>query len=207
MINVLGHRFKPRVDLPIGLEPKAGPLIFDAFDDANGVLLVPNHTPNIDSVGAGWQMGVGGVWQIIGNEAYQNAGFGGPNTVYIDSGVSDGVIKCIVNCGTATAAGLTFRAQDGDDNLEYILDPGGNQSRIFSNTGGVRVHIDTVAVPIAINTDYNLRIAYAGPNIRTYIDGVLMNNIADPTFINETGVGLWTLNATLDARWDNFSVE
>jgi len=206
MINMLGHRFRPRL-VPLGMEPKSGLLVYDTFTDFNATPLVPNHTPDIDVVGAGWQMGVGGVWQITGNEAYQNAGAGGPNTVYIDAGVSDGIITCIVNCGTATAAGLTFRAQDGDDNLEYILDSVGNQSRIFSNNGGLRANIDTVVAVLAANTDYSLRIVYIGTSIRTYIDGVLMNDIVNATFLNETGVGLWTLNATLDARWDNFSVE
>ena len=63
---------------------------------------------------------------------------------------------------------------------------------------------DEVKVSKLLNNNDELKVSTSGENIKIYVNGVLIGQVNETAYIEETKVGLQT--CSLDARFDNFKV-
>ena len=89
-----------------GSEPLPTYIVQDTFTDTNGVL-IPSHTPDIDTVGGGWTDSFGNTPKpTIQSNQFDNTNTGASSQHVIDSGQADLIIEATLVTTSTPAAGV-----------------------------------------------------------------------------------------------------
>ena len=83
---------------------------------------------------------------------------------------------------TNGAAGLVFRAVDNNNFYMWQLNAGTSKLRPHKLVNGNYTVIKEINTSISLNTTYHVKIEVIGPQIKTYIDGNLVDTTIDTTF-------------------------
>jgi hypothetical protein len=188
-------------------DPYADYALYDSLADDDATAIT-DHTPEKDSVGGGYQDGIGsGEYTITSDKVYLASGDAGYNTDWIDAGLADCTVECNIKIGLTVANGLIVRASAGNDNLEVILDATNDRVRLYSNTNGSRAELKTVtSVSLDTTSTYALKVVMSGTAIELFVDGV--SKLTHTTTHNQTdtGVGFWQWDNHESGRWDTLTV-
>jgi hypothetical protein len=192
----------------LGAGPSANPsgyLVQDTLTDSNGTVLT-SHTPDVDSVGNGWQAGAG-TFKITSNHVYLDSGIGTVNNNLIDTGAADHSLAFDVTTGTSTTGwGVNFRASASNDNLEAYLYPPDGKVYFVKNDGGSRSVLTSAATGAAASTTYDLDVVTSGTSVVISVDDTPRIDTTESHNQTDTSVGPWIFGAYSDGYWDNLTV-
>jgi alpha-L-fucosidase len=82
--------------------------------------------------------------------------------------------------------GVMFRSSDRNDGYMWQLYPGSGLTPHVLENGAFRKLSQTIPVEVRVGQNYRLRVVADGPNIRTYLDGELVDERVDHTFTSGT---------------------
>ena len=173
-----------------------GIIVLDRFQRANSLT-----TLGFSETGQLWQPT--GTWGITNGQAYSVSNTGG-NSVWLDSGISDGVISYDLVWATNQDTWGMFRFLDG---YNYLL-AGINSIAsftIYKRVAGTYTAMASSGTAIS-GTLYRFRIKLQGQNIIMFINDVLIATVSIAEFVGQTKHGLF-LGVAGDSRWYNFRVE
>ena len=168
---------KPRNTLsPVSYLKSRNPqtaVFYDTFTDANGTSLLV-HTPDIDTVGAGWLRVGAQVWTINGNKVGHVQSFGNAGEAYANCGVADGAITCDVTVSTSGGvdlAGVAFRLTDTNNLWKVVVARATGAFVIFERNAGVDINRTQKLVPIVGGATYTIKVILSGQSIVATLDG------------------------------------
>lgn len=195
-------------DSEVAVDPYADYVLYDSLADDDATPIT-DHLPEKDTVGNGYQDGIGsGEFTISSDKVYLASGDAGYNTDWIDSGLADGTVECNIKIGLTVANGLIVRASAGNDNLEIILDAVNDRVRLYSNTNGSRVGLKTeTGVTLDTTSTYAVKVVLNGSAVEIYINGVLKLSHTTTHNQTDTGVGFWQWDNSETGRWDTLTVQ
>lgn len=104
-------------------------------------------------------------------------------------------------------AGLVFRAKDKDNFYMWQFNPGAVGLRPHKKLAGVFSLLSgnlPITPALVLNKTFHVKIVLIGNNIKTYIDGVLVNDITDNNFLSGT-IGI-RQGTNAKAQFDNMTV-
>lgn len=156
---------------------------------------------------AWWEMG------LLHQADWQGAQWISPDTAGQDSW--SGFVLDVDFTIRKGAASVVFRAQDPNNlymwQVNEEVDPGEVVLRPHLEVNGSFSHlvpdvdVSQIITPQNVNDQHHLRIEADGPTISTWIDGTLVNVLADHTFSTGT-IGFRVGDSTEDSLYDNLAV-
>ena len=176
--------------------------VSDSFTDTDSTSL-DAHTPDI---GGSW-VEENGQWDIQSNRANTTGSAPGGNNwlASIDSGISDGVVSCVINLGANDEGGVLVRFTDTNHFWLIVIHESNNDFRLMENNAGWTERDKVVLSNIAAGTDYTIEITLNGATISATLDGGNQISYSLATF-NQTATkhGLYGNPAAI--KYDDFSV-
>lgn len=187
-----------------------GFLVQDLFTDSDDTTL-PNHTPDIDTVGTGWQESDAGI-TIESNKASDNQVTAGE---VIDAGTGDVIIEVdmVIQGGGNGFNGVHLRWKDATHFLIAGMDVTFNKVTIWENDGGVwneRSGNGNGSGPaLAAGQSRSLKVTASGTSISVEVDDTEEATATLAFQQAETHHGLYndTVGGGTDATWENFRIE
>jgi len=82
--------------------------------------------------------------------------------------------------------GVMFRSSDRNNGYMWQLYPGSGLTPHVLENGAFRKLSQTIPVEVRVGQNYRLRVVADGPNIRTYLDGELVDERVDHAFTSGT---------------------
>ncbi len=113
---------------------------------------------------------------------------GGEGLMTSNFSSSDYVIETDIKI-LQTCAGIIFRASNTDNLYMWQFNPGATGLRPHKRVGGTySLVVPNIAISpaLVLNQTYHVKIELKGSNIKSYIDGVLVSNLTDNTFLTGT---------------------
>ena len=173
-------------------------LVHDTFTDVDGTLLV-NHTPDVDTVGLGWNGSLGGtnVWEVRTNQANP---FSSTGIIYIDTGAANVTMEADITQGTNYWM-LVGRINASNQHWN-LLHNGGTLYIRYATTAYA-----SKALSLTAGTVYNVKFSFNGMTFTATIDGVEQLSYTHGSSLLETQT-LFGLYAAVGAgtRYDNLKI-
>lgn len=160
-------------------DPYAAYLLYDNFVEAADTVL-PSHTPDKDSVGAGWAVH-NGVWTVrVATEDLICASAGGDVECEIDVGTPNHVVEVELTLGGGTIGVLIGRWTDANNQLALVLFEGTDTITLYRIQGGGVTQLDTAGIVLAVGTPYRLRLTVGSDNVaHGFVDDVELVSSGD----------------------------
>lgn len=197
----------------------ASNVVEDSFTDADDTLL-PDHTPDIDVEGGGWNSD-SGTAKILSNRCRITDN--GPGNIFnngghwIDSGISDAtiVVKFRQVSSGILQGGIIFRHIDNNNYL-YIEHRGSSTDvfRIGKVEGGSNTELDSASFSATDDDEYcTITLIFDGDDITaTIVDSLDGDNTATVSttttkFLTETEHGIWPGAVNAVTEYNDFSIQ
>lgn len=200
-----------------------GVTIWLAAGAPDGVRWIFEDSP-VDKVPEGWSVaktgdGPGSVWKVMedesaprGTHVLAQVSSEGPGSLFnlcvcdeanyaaVDLTVSFKAVKGEIDQG----GGPVWRYQDENNYYIARMNPLEDNFRVYKVEGGRRKQLDSASVEASAGQWHSIRIKHKGDHIRCYLNGKLLLDVHDSTFVEAGSVGLWT-KADAVTSFDDFS--
>ncbi len=192
---------------------------WDDFTLTSPTLFTDNYNrANSNTIGAGWtERYTASNYQIVSNKIKLTGNDGNVTAAYTTSGLisPNYSVQATLNFSNLSSlfAGVGGRMTNystGDFNgYMAFAEPGFQRVYIFKRTNLVWTELGSYATPIAINTNYVLKLAMNGTGLKAYWNGALVISVTDASYIatGYTGVVTGTAYPSIAVTWDDFATE
>lgn len=159
-----------------------------------------------DGDSAGWST-VSGTWSTAADGAgtvYRQSGGSGGSTTAGDAAWTDYAVQARAKF-TASApatADLLGRYTDGNNFYYLQLNGSENKLKLYKKASGAVSLLQSVPFTVHAGQTYNLKLAFSGPSVQGYVDGVQLVGAADTSL----GSGKIGLRTSSGADFDDVSV-
>jgi parallel beta-helix repeat protein len=174
---------------------------------------------NSNTIGTGWtERYTASNYQIVSNKIKLTTNDGNITSVYRLNGLvsADYSVQATLNFSSLSSifAGVggrmaNYLASDINGYMAFA-EPGAQGVYIYKRINGNWTQLGAITTPIAINTDYVLKLAMSGTSLKAYWNGALVISVTDGSYIatGYTGVVSGTgFAGSIGVTWDDFATE
>jgi Secretion system C-terminal sorting domain/Bacterial Ig domain/Right handed beta helix region len=192
---------------------------WDDFTLTSPTLFTDNfNRANSNTIGASWtERYTAANYQIVSNKIKLTSNDGSVTTAYTTSGLvfPNYSVQATLNFSGLSSifAGVGGRMTNyitGDFNgYTAFAEPSAQRVYIFKRINEVWTELGSYATPIAINTNYILKLAMNGTSLKAYWNGALVISVTDATYTATGYTGVATGNGynPTTVTWDDFATE
>jgi hypothetical protein len=181
-------------------------LVSDSFNRANSTTTLGTTDSYAGGTAKTWALFGLGAYGINNNQAYASTAPGsGRNVAYVDAGVSDGSVSCVISNITQSSEfpKLCFRIQNEANMLYVEYEWNSGQIDLRKYVGGTSTLIGQYSGTFIVGA--TLKIVTNGSSITVYLNGTQIITATDTFNQTQTRWGICSYNYP-NPRFDNFVV-